>query len=133
LGSPQFQHDETVLPLLEQVAIVRGQDHQSNPATVHFASRKSWVYRNGAYAYGGKGATGVMAEWQKFVANQHRLEAASPKLVCIDIQRDGSTQAPERTDARNVGAFSDAVFQVVVSYLADDAARFVSEVESIEL
>jgi len=29
--------------------------------------------------------------------------------------------------------FSDAVFEVVTSYLADDAARFVSEVEAIEL
>jgi 60 kDa SS-A/Ro ribonucleoprotein len=33
----------------------------------------------------------------------------------------------------NVGGFSDAVFQVVASYPADDAARFVAEVEAIEL
>ena len=33
----------------------------------------------------------------------------------------------------NIGGFSDAVFNVVVSYLGDDAGRFVTEVDSIEL
>jgi hypothetical protein len=45
----------------------------------------------------------------------------------------GSTQAPERDDILNIGGFSDAVFNVVASYLGDDAGRFVAEVESIEL
>jgi len=91
------------------------------------SDNESWV---GAGRYG---STGVMTEWQKFVANQRRLGVVSPKLVCIDIQPYGSTQAPERADILNIGGFSDAVFQVVASYLADDAARFVAEVESIEL
>ncbi len=91
------------------------------------SDNESWV---GAGRYG---STGVMTEWQKFVANQQRLGVGSPKLVCIDIQPYGSTQAPERADILNIGGFSDAVFQVVASYLADDAARFVAEVEAIEL
>ncbi|TVS21163.1 MAG: TROVE domain-containing protein [Planctomycetaceae bacterium] len=91
------------------------------------SDNESWV---GAGRYG---STGVMTEWQKLVANQQRLGVSSPKLVCIDIQPYGSTQAPERDDILNIGGFSDAVFQVVASYLADDAARFVAEVESIEL
>jgi len=33
----------------------------------------------------------------------------------------------------NIGGFSDAVFNVVASYLGDDAARFVAKVESVEL
>lgn len=116
-----------------------------------------------AFAYGRQGATGVLSEWQTFVANQQRMGVSSPKLVCIDIQPYGSTQAPERDDRRgrfhsghvgqlendpiprpvlaqetalgglNIGGFSDAVFHVVASYLSDDAARFVAEVESIEL
>jgi 60 kDa SS-A/Ro ribonucleoprotein len=91
------------------------------------SDNESWV---GAGRYG---STGVMTEWQKFVANQRRLGIVSPKLVCIDIQPYGSTQAPERDDILNIGGFSDAVFNVVASYLADDAARFVAEVEAIEL
>jgi 60 kDa SS-A/Ro ribonucleoprotein len=33
----------------------------------------------------------------------------------------------------NIGGFSDAVFNVVASFLASDAGRFVAEVESVEL
>jgi 60 kDa SS-A/Ro ribonucleoprotein len=33
----------------------------------------------------------------------------------------------------NIGGFSDAVFNVVASFLASDAGRFVAEVESAEL
>lgn len=91
------------------------------------SDNESWV-GTGRY-----GSTGVMTEWQKFVQNQKQLGITDPKLVCIDIAPYGSTQAPERDDILNIGGFSDAVFHVVASYLADDSARFVSEVESIEL
>jgi 60 kDa SS-A/Ro ribonucleoprotein len=33
----------------------------------------------------------------------------------------------------NIGGFSDAVFNMVASYLGHDAGRFVAEVESVEL
>lgn len=91
------------------------------------SDNESWV-DTGRY-----GSTGVMTEWQKFVTNQKRLGVTAPKLVCVDIQPYGSTQAPERDDILNIGGFSDAVFNVVASYLSDDAARFVAEVESVEL
>ncbi|RMF42207.1 MAG: TROVE domain-containing protein [Planctomycetota bacterium] len=97
------------------------------------SDNQSWVYQNQAFAYGRQGATGVLSEWQTFVANQQWMGTDAPKLVCIDIQPYGSTQAPERDDILNIGGFSDAVFHVVASYLNDDAARFVAEVESIEL
>jgi 60 kDa SS-A/Ro ribonucleoprotein len=91
---------------------------------------ESWV-GSGLY-----GSTGVMTEWQAFVKNQARLHGADfagPKLVSINIQPYGTTQAPERSDILNVGGFSDAVFGVVASFLGDDADRFVSEVEAVEL
>ena len=62
-----------------------------------------------------------------------KRDAAGPKLVCIDLQAYTTTQAPDRSDVLNVGGFSDAVFRVVASFLKDDASRFVSEVEAIEL
>lgn len=40
---------------------------------------------------------------------------------------------PERVDILNIGGFSDAVFNVVSSFLENDASRFVREVESVEL
>ena len=42
-------------------------------------------------------------------------------------------QAPDRDDILNIGGFSDAVFGVVAAFLAEDAGRFVAEVEAVEL
>ncbi len=97
------------------------------------SDNESWVYAGRAFGYGRQGATGVLAEWQKFVANQHQLGNHEPKLVCIDLQAYTTTQAPEREDLLNIGGFSDAVFSVVASFLSGDAGRFVAEVEAIEL
>ncbi|MEJ7595238.1 MAG: hypothetical protein WKF77_27270 [Planctomycetaceae bacterium] len=100
------------------------------------SDNESWVYANHAFACGTHGSTGVMTEWQAFVKNQVRLQGGSisgPKMICINIQPYGSTQAPERSDILNIGGFSDAVFNVVASYLADDANRFVVEVEAVTL
>jgi 60 kDa SS-A/Ro ribonucleoprotein len=97
------------------------------------SDNESWVTRHQAFAQGTHGSTGVMTEWQTFVANQQRQGVSTPKLVCIDIQHYGTTQAPERDDILNIGGFSDAVFQVVASYLTGDAGRFVAEVEAVEL
>jgi 60 kDa SS-A/Ro ribonucleoprotein len=91
---------------------------------------ESWI-GTGRY-----GSTGVMAAWQDFVKNQVRLngdDLAGPRLVCIDLQPYGSTQAPERSDILNVGGFSDAVFTIVASFLGDGPARFVAEVEAIDI
>ena len=100
------------------------------------SDNESWVYANRAFAYGTHGSTGVMTEWQAFVKNQSRLQSGNisgPKLVCINIQPYGSTQAPERSDILNIGGFSDAVFNVVASYRADDTNRLVAEVEAVTL
>ncbi|MEM9659310.1 MAG: TROVE domain-containing protein, partial [Planctomycetota bacterium] len=92
--------------------------------------------RGRPYGYGARGATGVMTEWQQFVKNQLQLgghDIAAPKLVCIDLQAYTTSQAPERDDILNIGGFSDAVFNVVASFLSDDRGRFVREIESVEL
>ena len=91
------------------------------------SDNQSWV---GAGRYG---STGVMTEWQTFAQNQRRVGVTDPKLVCIDIQPYGSSQAPERDDILNIGGFSDAVFNVVTSFLSNSGARFVAEVESITI
>jgi 60 kDa SS-A/Ro ribonucleoprotein len=54
-------------------------------------------------------------------------------LVCIDLQANTTTQAAERDDIMNIGGFSDAVFNVVSTFLANNNQRFVAEVEAIEL
>ena len=97
---------------------------------------ESWINAKHPFAYGSRGSTGVMSEWQKFVKNQIRLsgvERVGPKLICINIQPYGTTQAPDRSDILNIGGFSDAVFRVVASFLENDNSRFVADVDSVEL
>lgn len=101
--------------------------HRRFAGIVLVSDNESWV------GTGRQGSTGVMTQWQQFVANQRKLGVTNPKLVCIDLQPYATTQAPERTDILNVGGFSDAVFQVVAAFLEDNANRFVAEVEAIEL
>jgi 60 kDa SS-A/Ro ribonucleoprotein len=75
-------------------------------------------------------ATGVMAEWAKLKSRNK-----DAKLVCIDIQPYGTTQANERDDILNVGGFSDAVFGVMERFASGkiDPAHWVGEIEQIEL
>ncbi len=96
------------------------------------SDNESWVREGRA------GSTAVMTEWRAFVANQRRLRAAGfalpePRLVCIDVQAYTSTQAPESDEILNIGGFSDAVFGVVAAFFQDDSARFVAEIEAVEL
>ena len=58
-----------------------------------------------------RGATETMRCWQALKIRNPRA-----KLVCIDLQPGGTTQAPERDDVMNVGGFSDAVFDAVAAF-----------------
>lgn len=93
------------------------------------SDNESWI-GTGRY-----GSTGVMTAWNSFVRNQRKLAGRGwkPKLVCIDIQPYRTTQAVERSDIMNVGGFSDAVFNAVSAFIANDNQRFVAEVEAMEI
>ncbi|QNP47413.1 vWA domain-containing protein [Diaphorobacter aerolatus] len=77
-----------------------------------------------------RGATATMMEWERI--KQRNPDA---KLVCIDIQPYGTSQAMDRKDILNVGGFSDAVFDVVASFSQGKlgAAHWVGEIEKIVL
>jgi 60 kDa SS-A/Ro ribonucleoprotein len=74
--------------------------------------------------------TGVMRQWSL-------LKSRNPeaRLVCIDLQPFGTTQAVERADILNVGGFSDAVFQVVAEFATGtvDPSHWVGKIEAIEV
>ena len=106
---------------------------QAFAGIVLVSDNQSWITSGHARGFGQNGSTGVMTQWEKFKKIQRGHGIVDPKLVCIDIQPYGTSQAPERDDILNIGGFSDAVFNVVSSFLESDASRFVREVESIEL
>jgi len=71
-----------------------------------------------------------MAAWAE-------LKAFNPKarLVCLDIQPYGTTQAAEREDVMNIGGFSDAVFEAIAAFAKGEsgAEHWLGEIEKIEL
>jgi 60 kDa SS-A/Ro ribonucleoprotein len=108
--------------------------HRKFAGVVLVSDNESWINAGRGWGYCRNGSTGVMNEWQTFVKNQKQLNpSALPKLICIDLQPNTSTQAPDRSDILNVGGFSDAVFDVVSSFMSGDAGRFVTEIEAIEI
>jgi 60 kDa SS-A/Ro ribonucleoprotein len=74
------------------------------------------------------GATATMSEWNK-------LKARNPgaKLICIDIQPYGSTQARDRKDIMNVGGFTDAVFDAVARFASGQSRDWVEIVQNTEV
>ena len=77
---------------------------------IYVSDCESWIDTSpGSWRRG----TATMQEWS-------RLKTRCPKarMVCIDIQPYGTTQAPDRSDILNVGGFSDAVFRVISRFAA---------------
>ena len=74
------------------------------------------------------GATATMREWDRI---NRRNPAA--KLVCIDIQPHGTTQASGRPEILNVGGFSDAVFETIAKFAAGEARDWVGIVNQTEV
>lgn len=72
---------------------------------VYVSDNESWVD-----AKGGRG-TEMMREWERF-----KYRNPEARLVCIDIQPNGTTQAVERADVLNIGGFSDSVFQLLEDF-----------------
>jgi 60 kDa SS-A/Ro ribonucleoprotein len=75
------------------------------------------------------GATATMREWDML-----KRRAPGAKLVCIDLQPYGTTQAKSRKDILNVGGFSDAVFETLACFASGESERdWVAEVNETEV
>jgi len=74
-------------------------------------------------------STATMREWERM---KNRCPGA--RLVCIDLQPYGTTQAVSRKDIMNVGGFSDAVFETLSGFASGEAERdWVAEVKETEV
>ncbi|NYT42272.1 VWA domain-containing protein [Sphingomonas sp. R-74633] len=74
------------------------------------------------------GATATMREWE-----QLKRRNPGAKLVCIDIQPYGTTQAKSRADILNVGGFSDAVFDTIARFAAGETRDWVERIKQVEV
>jgi 60 kDa SS-A/Ro ribonucleoprotein len=71
-----------------------------------------------------------MRQWTEF-----KQRSRGAKMVCIDIQPYGSTQAQEREDIVNIGGFSDQVFGLIAEVAAGKAGKdhWVHSIEAMRL
>lgn len=86
------------------------------------SDNESWV---DATRYG---ATATMREWDKIVRRN-----PGAKLVCVDIQPEGTTQAHGRPEILNVGGFSDAVFDTIARFARGEARSWAELVNLMEV
>ncbi|MEN2712698.1 vWA domain-containing protein [Sphingomonas sp. NPDC092331] len=87
------------------------------------SDNQSWVDS------GRGGATATLRAW-----NELKRRNPAAKLVCIDIQPYGSSQAPQgRADILNVGGFSDAVFDTIARFVSGDTRDWVGIVKQTEV
>lgn len=95
----------------------------------YVSDNQSWVDQGPTY-YGGVTSTGMMSG---FTTLKQRCPGA--RLVCLDINPYGSTQAHERKDVMNVGGFSDSVFEAVSAFSkgGTDAKTLVDTIKAIKL
>lgn len=75
-----------------------------------------------------RGATATMNEWNRLKARNR-----GAKLICIDIQSYGTTQAKDRKDIMNVGGFTDAVFDAMARFAAGKTRDWVEIVNETEV
>jgi 60 kDa SS-A/Ro ribonucleoprotein len=70
------------------------------------SDNESWIDRDPH----GRG-TALLREWQTY-----RARVPSAKLVCLDLQPNRTTQAPDRPDVLNIGGFADEVFATIAAF-----------------
>jgi 60 kDa SS-A/Ro ribonucleoprotein len=92
---------------------------------IFVSDNMSWMDRTS----GGR-STATMQEWAEI-----RARNPQARLICLDVQPYGSTQAAEREDILNIGGFSDAVFEIIAAFTAGELRpdHWVGLIEKIEL
>ncbi len=125
--------DERIMKNAQKLASIGGGGTSCSAPLAMLNKRKAngdlviFVSDNESWVDAGRGrGTATMAEWQTF---KHRNPQA--RLVCIDIQPYGSTQAKEREDILNIGGFSDQVFDVIAEFATGrlNADHWVGEIK----
>ncbi|MBL8181814.1 MAG: TROVE domain-containing protein [Blastocatellia bacterium] len=93
---------------------------------IYVSDNESWIDSNRGWNSG----TETMKQWNEFKSRNR-----DAKLVCIDIQPYGHTQAHERADVLNVGGFSDQVFSLVSDFANGDlsADHWVGVIDKVEI
>lgn len=91
---------------------------------IYLSDNQSWM---GA----GRGrGTATMQAWETF-----RARNPGARLVCIDLQPYGTSQAQERAEVMNVGGFSDQVFTLISAFAKGELSEdhWVAAINAVSL
>jgi 60 kDa SS-A/Ro ribonucleoprotein len=96
---------------------------------IYVSDNESWIDTPWYGRFGGN-RTATLEQWAIFKARNPRA-----KLVCIDLQPSGTTQAAEREDVLNIGGFSDHVFELIAEFAAGtlNTNHWVGVIESVSI
>ncbi|MGH7132019.1 MAG: vWA domain-containing protein [Phycisphaerales bacterium] len=95
---------------------------------IYISDNESWMDSGGFQ--GVSRSTEAMEQWRQF-----KGRSPHAKLVCLDVQPTGSTQAIGRADVLNIGGFSDAVFSVISKFniSSSDPDYWVAQIEKLSI
>jgi 60 kDa SS-A/Ro ribonucleoprotein len=96
---------------------------------IYVSDNESWMDAPYYGRFGGS-RTETMMQWAEF-----KRRNPQARMVCIDIQPYGTSQAAEREDIMNIGGFSDQVFEVIAEFAAGrlNASHWAGIIEAVEL
>ncbi|MBV9959016.1 MAG: RNA-binding protein [Acidobacteria bacterium] len=96
---------------------------------IYVSDNESWIDAPQYGRFGGS-RTETMNQWMRF-----RVRNPQARLVCLDLQPYGTTQAAEREDILNIGGFSDQVFEVIAEFAGGRLGgdHWVGVIEAVEL
>lgn len=109
---------------LSQPLEVLNQRRARGDLVIYISDNESWLDTDT-----GAGTT-TMAAWNVF-----RNRNPSARLVCLDIQPYGSSQAAEREDILNIGGFGDSVFEIIGRFAQGrlEPGHWLAEIDKVEL
>jgi 60 kDa SS-A/Ro ribonucleoprotein len=98
-------------------------------AVIYVSDYESWIDSGSGYSMYSRG-TGLAHEWEAFKKRNPKA-----RLVCIDLNPRNNSQTNEREDILQVGGFSDAVFDVVASFVEHGHGKdhWVEVIEQVSL
>jgi 60 kDa SS-A/Ro ribonucleoprotein len=96
---------------------------------LYVSDNESWVDAPTYGRFGGS-RTETMNQWATF-----KRRNPQARMVCLDIQPYGTSQAKECEDILNIGGFSDQVFDVIAEFARGglNADHWVGCIEAIAL
>jgi len=127
---------DSIATTAQRLAAVGGGATNGGAALAHLVRSRSratlvaFVSDNQSWVDARSGESETMRQW-----GLHRRRVPEARLVCLDLQPYTDSPTFDRPDIRNLGGFSDAVFERIDEFARSegDPASWVAQIESIEI